>query len=46
VLRLAILWAAEAFWAVGLFLPWVAAMRGVICGLWVCLFTFIILGKG
>jgi hypothetical protein len=31
---------------VGLSLPWAAAMQGVICGLWVCLFTFIIFWKG
>jgi hypothetical protein len=28
---LAVLWAAEVFWAMGLSLPWAAAMRGVIC---------------
>jgi hypothetical protein len=31
--RTAVCWAAEAFWAVGLSLPWAAATRGVICSL-------------
>jgi hypothetical protein len=31
---------------VGLSLPWAAAVHSVIRDLWVCLFTFIIYGKG
>jgi hypothetical protein len=38
--RLAARWAAKAFWAVGLSLPWAATTQGVICGFQFCLFTF------
>jgi hypothetical protein len=37
---------AETFWAMGLSLPWVVVVHGVIHGLWVRLFTFIFFLKG